>query len=169
MPSQGISNLLKGFQSLSMGFKPSKGFPKGFQTFSKDFKQCKARRWPSTIPVASFVLPVRDSTSSAFDFVLTQSCQNWRYLSFVISVFKLLTSVVSFCFLSHVSVSIRLLFPFRFQVVDVQVRDHFLFTRLIYFRFVVLFLCVCSCLFPDFFLILYVLPLFLIFVLCFRV
>ena len=31
--------------------------------------------------------------------------------------------------------SIRLLFPFRFQVVDVQVRDHFLFTFLISFQF----------------------------------
>ena len=55
---------------------------------------------------------------------------------FVISVFKLLTYVVSFLFFcSHVSVSIRLLFPFRFQVVDVQVRDHFLFTFLISFQF----------------------------------
>ena len=98
MPSQGISDLLNGFQSLSMGCKPSKGFPKGFQTFSEDFKGCKARRWPGTIPVASFVLPIRDSTSSDFDFVLTLSCRNWRYLSFVISVFKLLTYVVSFMF-----------------------------------------------------------------------
>ena len=126
-------------------------------------------------------LLVRYLVGDIVDEVYDPSCQNWCYLSFVISVFKLLTSVVSF-FLSHVSVSIRfccshfdfklltskfatmfvfisvfklltyvvsflfffcshvsvsilLLFPFRFQVVDVQVRDHFLFTFLISFQF----------------------------------
>ena len=55
------------------------------------------------------------------------------------------------------------LFPFRFQVVDVQVRDHLFFTRLMYFRFVCCCLCVClfSCLLPGFLGGLYLFPLFL--------
>ena len=42
------------------------------------------------------------------------------------------TSVISFLFISHVSVSIRLLFPSPFQVVDVQVREHVLFTFFVF-------------------------------------